>query len=144
MEDQKTDTKKETEDVTLETALKQIEEMKAKTVSKEQFDKVLENNKILIEQIAKDNKIVDNVVKSDRSQEEIIKDCTNRFIGLSKGTSYDKVKALCDNYDDMIKLGLKVDNVDPEVVEKLKDMIAKSDGNPATFKELCATMIKAQ
>ena len=84
---------------TLDAALKQIELMKTNTVSKEEFDKILDNNKKLIEQIAHDNKQIDTEQKPAKTNEQIIKECTDRYMSLSKGTSYDKVKALCDNYD---------------------------------------------
>ena len=128
---------------TVDGLLEEMNNLKVNTVSKEEYLRVLEDNKKLIKDVANNRPVVNEAPKTV-TREDIVKRCEERTKRLGDGTSLDSIKSLTENYRDMVTLGMDVSAVDEEVVVALEDLVNKASGDPVHFKALMETHIKAK
>lgn len=127
-------------DPTVEELLKQLNEIKMKTVSKEVYDKVIDDNKKLINEVATNRVVVEP--KDDKpSKAEIIKRCKQRTNGLQEMNSMLQIESLCANYRDMQQLGMETLGVDENDVKGLETILQEAKGDEKMFKSLLETRI---
>lgn len=140
MEDEKNIVPEGKKDPTVEELLKQLNEINMKSVSKEDYNKVLEDNKKLIKEVAT-NRVVVEPKENKPSKEEIIKRCKQRTNGLQEMNSMLQIESLCANYRDMQQLGMETLGVDENDVKGLEDMLQEAKGDEKMFKSLLETRI---
>lgn len=127
-------------DPTVEELLKQLNEIKTKSVSKEVYDKAIDDNKKLINEVAT-NRVVVKPKDNKPSREEIIKRCKQRTNGLQEMNSMLQIESLCANYRDMQQLGMETLEVDENDVKGLEEMLQEAKGDEKMFKSLLETRI---
>lgn len=128
-------------DPTVEELLAQLNDIKLKTVSKEDYDKALENNTKLIKELTTNRQVVKEEPKGE-TREDIVKRCKARTASMGTGDSYKDIVALVDNYRDMEKLGMDVSGIEKTDVEGLETIIKEANGDPHVFKSLMSARIK--
>lgn len=128
-------------DPTVEELLAQLNEIKLKTVSKEEYDKALENNTKLIKELTTNRQVVQEQPKGE-TREDIVKRCKARTASMGTGDSYKDIVALVENYRDMEKLGMDVSGIEKTDVEGLETIIKEANGDPHVFKSLMSARIK--
>jgi len=133
----------QTEDPTVEMLLTQIDELKRTLVPKEEYEKILDSNKKLVNQITNERTVVkETQVKVDTPQ-DTIKRIEDRVQKLpNANSSYESIKILTENYRDMEKMGMDVSLVDGNVVAALEKMLEDSKGDPTVFKSLMESNVK--
>lgn len=127
---------------TVEVLLEEINDLKLKTVSKEEYNKLLEDNKKLVKEVTENRPMVIPNENKEPTRADIIQKCQERTNTLDKKDTLGKVTSLVQNYDDMVKLGMDVSQVDKQVVAGLKSMIEESKGDTAVFESLMNSRIK--
>jgi hypothetical protein len=132
----------EQKDPTVEELLKQLQELQLNTVPKEEYEKQLESNKKLVEQITKHRPAPDGKDKKEPTHADIVDRIKERTANLLDGTSYDAIKSLIENYQDMKTLGLDVSNVDENVVFQLEEIVKEAKGDPILFNALMEQRVK--
>lgn len=138
MEDEIVEVKK---DPTVEELLAQLNELKLKSVSKEEYDKALENNSKLIKEVTTNRHVVTNEPKAE-TQEDIIKRCKARTASMGSGDSFKDITNLVANYRDMEKLGMDLEGISKRDVEGLEAIIKDANNDPLMFKSLLESRIK--
>ena len=127
-------------DPTVEELLKQLNEIKTNSVSKEVYDKVLDDNKKLVKEVA-NNRVVIEPKDNKPSKEEIINRCKQRTNGLQEMNSMLQIESLCANYRDMQQLGMETPGVDENDVKGLEEILQEANGDEKMFKSLLETRI---
>jgi hypothetical protein len=127
---------------TVDGLLEEMNNLKINTVSKEEYERLLADNAKLIKDVATNRPVIET--PKEVTREDIIKRCEARTQNLGSGTSLDSIKALTENYRDMVKLGMDVSSVDEDVVSQLEGLVEKSGGDSVHFKALMETHIKAK
>ena len=131
-------------DQTVQDLLKKVKEIQENSVPKEEFNKIVESNKLLIEDITNNRRapIVDETKKVTKA--DIIKRCEERTSRLgSTSNSYDEVTILVENFRDMQEVGMDVGVVDEKIVSNLEYLLKESKGDKEMFKALMESRIKA-
>lgn len=131
-------------DQTVQDLLKKVKEIQENSVPKEEFNKIVESNKLLIEDITNNRRapIVDETKKVTKA--DIIKRCEERTSRLgTSSNSYDEVTILVENYRDMQEVGMDVGVVDEKIVSNLEYLLKESKGDKEMFKALMESRIKA-
>lgn len=129
------------ENATVEELLTKIDEIKAGSVNKEDYEKLKEENVKLVQSITNNRTVIKE--EEQPTKDEIIERCKERFQKVGKGTSYDTVKALVENYKDLKEMGIEQEGVDEEIVEQLEKFIEDANGDSNLFKALTNAKIKA-
>ena len=127
-------------DPTVEELLKQLEEIKTKTVDKELYDKSLEDNRKLIKSLSGNRPSQTEETKEKVNELELVKKRTAEIENMSTMQQFD---TLCKNYRFMRKNNMEVVGVDEKVVEGIEKILAESNGNERTFKSLMDASIVA-
>lgn len=140
MENEKNIVPEGKKDPTVEELLKQINEIKTTSVSKEEYDKVIADNKKLINEVTT-NRVVVEPKENKPSREEIINRCKQRTNGLQEMSSMLQIESLCANYRDMQQLGMETLGVDENDVKGLEEMLKEAKGDEKMFKSLLETRI---
>lgn len=133
-----------TGDQTVQDLLKKVKEIQENSVPKEEFNKIVESNKLLIEDITNNRRApaVDEPKKVTKA--DIIKRCEERTSRLgTTSNSYDEVTILVENYRDMQEIGMDVGGVDEKIVSNLEYLLKESKGDKEMFKALMESRIKA-
>lgn len=131
-------------DQTVQDLLKKVKEIQENSVPKEEFNKIVESNKLLIEDITNNRRapIVDETKKVTKA--DIIKRCEERTSRLgTSSNSYDEVTILVENFRDMQEVGMDVGVVDEKIVSNLEYLLKESKGDKEMFKALMESRIKA-
>ncbi len=134
---------KEENDSTVEELLKKINEIKSNSVSKEDYERMENNNKKLIEEIASNRTIVNEKPK-EKTREEILSECERRTAQIGKGNSLQDITNLCENYRAMKELKMATGAVDEEIVQALEKMVKEANGDEIAFKVLLENRIGSQ
>lgn len=129
------------ENATVEELLTKIDEIKAGSVNKEDYEKLKEENVKLVQSITNNRTVIKE--EEQPTKDGIIERCKERFQKVGKGTSYDTVKALVENYKDLKEIGIEQEGVDEEIVEQLEKFIEDANGDSNLFKALTNAKIKA-
>lgn len=129
-------------DPTVEELLKQIEEMKLKTVDKDTYEKMVENNKKLVNEIANNRTPIPEDNKGEPTRADIIERCKKRTNGIEGMSSMDQVNALVSNYRDMKLLGMETEGVEERDVQGLEKILEEAKGDERLFKSLLQSRIK--
>lgn len=127
-------------DPTVEELLKQLEEIKTKSVDKELYDKALEDNRKLIKSLSGNRPSQTEETKEKVNELEIVKKRTAEIENMGPMQQFD---TLCKNYRFMRKNNMEVVGVDEKVVEGIEKILAESNGNERTFKSLMDASIVA-
>ena len=127
---------------TVEVLLEEINDLKLKTVRKEEYNKLLDDNKKLVKEVTENRPSIIPEENKEPTRADIIKRCQERTNTLDQKDTLGKVASLIKNYDDMVKLGMDVSQVDKQVVAGLKSMIEESKGDTAVFESLMNSRIK--
>lgn len=130
-------------ETTVEMLLGEIETLKENTISKEEYNKVIEDNKKLTASIVNYRPKVKDEEKKE-TVEDVIKRCEARTNSIGEGNSYQSVKALVENHRDMQTIGLSVDGVDENVVTYLEGLLEESKGDASVFSALMDSRIRAK
>lgn len=130
-------------DPTVEMLLTQIDELKRSLVPKEDYEKILDSNKKLVNQLTNERTVIkETPVKVDTPQ-DVIKRIEDKVEKLPNAkSSYESIKILTENYRDMEKLGMDVSLVDGNVVAALEKFLEDSNGDPTVFKSLMESNVK--
>ncbi len=122
--------------------INEVRKLKDEMVSKDDYVKLMNENKALVKELTNNRTVVEKSETKEVTSEDIIKRCQERTNSLTGDNSYDAVKALVDNFDDMNTLGMDTSNIDANIVEGLKELIVKADGDKEYFKALLEKSIK--
>lgn len=128
-------------EVTVDALLSEISKMKLNTVSKEEYEKIKADNAKLAKEVTTSRQVIVEENK-EVTKDEIIKRCEERTETIGDGSSYTNIKALCENYRDMEKIGMDVSYIDSNVVEELEEMVKDCKGDENHFKALMESKIK--
>lgn len=123
--------------------LEQIKEMKANSVSKQQYDKVLEENRNLLKSLVEGQTVssTEDEVQPSRDIQEILTDFNNDTSNLDHIKLVMELhnKRLEQGINDFVPLGHNIQPTDEdlasakEVEDFLNDLIATADGDPVVF-----------
>ena len=134
---------KETSSVTVDALLKEIEEMKTKTVPIEELEQLKEENAKLVAEVVNNRPVIKNEPKKTETRQDVIDRCRERTASIGQGSSLTQITSLCENYRDMQKLDMDVSNIDESIVEGLEAIIREAQGDEQMFTALMGTRIKA-
>ena len=143
MEEKREQEKKEQENsTTVDALLKEIKELKTKTVPVEELEQLKSENAKLVAEVVNNRPVVKDEHKKTETRQDVIDRCKKRTASIGQGSSLTQIKSLCENYGDMQKLDMDVSSVDENVVEGLESIIREANGDEQMFTALMGTRIK--
>lgn len=138
-QEQEKQQEKQKDDTTIDTLLAKLDELQKNTVSKDEYKKVIEENKKLIEAITTNRPNKEE--GHEKTREDKVKECVERYNSLGTKDFYEQFDILVSNYDTMKELGMDTSIVDEDTVEALRKIFEDSKGDHRLFESLLDTKV---
>lgn len=124
---------------TVEQLLAKIEELQLNSVPKDKYEKILEDNKKLVDKITNERPAPKG---TEATPQDILKRMQERSKNIANGGSHEAIKILVENHRDMQRLGMDTSNVDEDTVSFLEGLLKEANGDSKMFQALMESRVR--